>query len=382
MAIDFPNSPEVGDSFAVGSTSWVWDGTVWNVAGGTVINTIDGLLDVNTTGAESGEFLKYNGESWISDAIPTINSLDDIGDITAPTPTTGDYLKWDGTKWVNDAVELGIDTTGEYVSGVTAGAGVSVAHTPGEGSTATVSLDASLDNLSDVTIVSPSSGETLAYNGSGWVNSPGMPSGSVTQFAGSTAPSGWLSCDGTTVSRTTYAALFAVIGTTYGAGDGSTTFSLPNMKGRIPVGLDTAQTEFDALGEAGGAKTHILTAAEIPSVAAANHTHGAGTFAAANHGHGPGTFAAAIGATNGDANRIGYVAGSVNGPGIATYSVYSGSLLANSAPFNHYTPVYGSSAGASPAVTGTSGTTSANTGGGGAHNNLQPYIVLNYIIKA
>jgi microcystin-dependent protein len=240
----------------------------------------------------------------------------------------------------------------------------------------------SVSELHDVSLTSPDSGDVLTYNGSVWVNTPGMPSGSITQFAGSTAPSGWLSCDGTAVSRTTYAALFAVIGTTYGAGDGSTTFVLPNMKGRVPVGYDSAQTEFDALGEAGGAKTHTLTAAEIPSVAAANHTHAAGTFAAADHGHGAGSFNAAIGATNGNPNRIGYIAGTVTGPGTATYSIEAGGLLTGTANFNHYTPIYGSSGGAAPAVTGTSGTTSANTGGGGAHNNLQPYIVLNYIIKA
>ena len=68
-----------------------------------------------------------------------------------------------------------------------------------------------------------------------------VPSGSVTAFAGSTAPAGWLKCDGSAISRTTYAALFNVIGTIYGAGDGSTTFNLPNLQvGRVPVGMDGA----------------------------------------------------------------------------------------------------------------------------------------------
>ena len=79
--------------------------------------------------------------------------------------------------------------------------------------------------------------------------------GVVTQYAGAAAPAGWLLCQGQAVSRTDYADLFAVVGTTYGSGDGSTTFNLPNLKGRIPVGLDAAQTEFDALGETGGQKT-------------------------------------------------------------------------------------------------------------------------------
>jgi microcystin-dependent protein len=84
----------------------------------------------------------------------------------------------------------------------------------------------------------------------------GTPSGAVMAYAGSAAPSGWLLADGTAVSRTTYADLFAVVGTTYGVGDGSTTFNLPNLKGRFPVGRDAAQTEFDTLAETGGAKTH------------------------------------------------------------------------------------------------------------------------------
>ena len=80
------------------------------------------------------------------------------------------------------------------------------------------------------------------------------PVGEVSSFAGSSAPTGWLLCDGSAVSRTTYAALFAIIGTTYGVGNGSTTFNLPNLKGRVIVGRDSAQTEFDVLGETQGAK--------------------------------------------------------------------------------------------------------------------------------
>jgi len=69
-----------------------------------------------------------------------------------------------------------------------------------------------------------------------------LPSGSVQAFAGSTAPDGWTMCDGAAVSRTTYAALFAVIGTTYGVGDGSTTFDLPDMRGQFLRALDDMGT--------------------------------------------------------------------------------------------------------------------------------------------
>ena len=80
------------------------------------------------------------------------------------------------------------------------------------------------------------------------------PVGSISLFAGTTAPSGWLICDGSAVSRTTYANLFSVIGTTYGTGDGSTTFNIPNLKGKVPVGLDSSDTSFDTIGETGGSK--------------------------------------------------------------------------------------------------------------------------------
>ena len=80
------------------------------------------------------------------------------------------------------------------------------------------------------------------------------PIGSIFEWATDTAPSHYLICDGSAISRTTYADLFSVIGTTFGTGDGSSTFNLPNFKGRIPVGKDSNDTDFDAIGETGGSK--------------------------------------------------------------------------------------------------------------------------------
>lgn len=77
--------------------------------------------------------------------------------------------------------------------------------------------------------------------------------GEIKMYAGATAPKGWLICDGSAVSRTTYSGLFEVIGTTYGSGDGSTTFNLPNFDGRMPVGKSATDGDFD-LGDRGGAK--------------------------------------------------------------------------------------------------------------------------------
>lgn len=92
-----------------------------------------------------------------------------------------------------------------------------------------------------------------------------VPVAAVQVFATAAAPAGWLAANGAAVSRTTYARLFAAIGTTFGAGDGITTFALPNLNGRVIVGKDTTQSEFNALGKTGGAKTHVLTQAELPN---------------------------------------------------------------------------------------------------------------------
>lgn len=109
------------------------------------------------------------------------------------------------------------------------------------------------------------------YDGQTWKDINGkvtgdtLPIGAMVPYGSSTPPTNWLVCDGSAVSRTTYAELFAVIGTSYGTGDGSTTFNLPNKKGKVSAGYDSAQTEFNAIGKTGGEKTHTLNINEIPS---------------------------------------------------------------------------------------------------------------------
>ena len=100
------------------------------------------------------------------------------------------------------------------------------------------------------------------------------PTGSVYTFAGSTVPTGWLKCNGALLSRTTYASLFAVIGTTYGAGDGSTTFALPDLRGEFVRGAD------DGRGVDAG---RVLGSAQAGQNA--SHTHTASTSPAGGHNH-------------------------------------------------------------------------------------------------
>ena len=242
----------------------------------------------------------------------------------------------------------------------------------------------------------------------GWRSIDGNPPGVIVAYGGSTtAPVGWLLCDGAAVSRTTYAALFAVISTAYGAGDGSTTFNLPNLKGRVPVGLDAAQTEFDTRGETGGSKTSTA-----PHDHAVDHDHG--SFNATSGGHSVDhthsgntgnvsswhTHSGNTGYVSADhahwdydgdlgAGGTGLVRKGYANPGDATSGFHANhyhgfSTGDPSANHTHGFSTGGVSAGHThttsvdvPAFTGTSGASSAAATSG----NLQPYIVVNYIIK-
>lgn len=101
----------------------------------------------------------------------------------------------------------------------------------------------------------------------------GVPVGMIAMFPSDTMPTGWLTCAGQAVSRSTYAALFAVFGTTFGVGDGSTTFNLPDARGRVAVGSGTGTgLTARAVGAVGGKEKHQLAASELPG-----HTHSGGT---------------------------------------------------------------------------------------------------------
>lgn len=97
--------------------------------------------------------------------------LDELHDVSISAPlSNGQFLKFNGSLWVNDEINLATDTVGNYLSSITAGTGISVNFTPGEDVGASVSLSATLDQLSDVTVPSPSSGDFLKWNGTAWVN--------------------------------------------------------------------------------------------------------------------------------------------------------------------------------------------------------------------
>lgn len=193
----------------------------------------------------------------------------------------------------------------------------------------------------DIDLVPKGNGSIL-FNGSAPLF---VPTGSVIPFAGTSAPTGWLLSFGQAVSRTTYADLFAVIGTTYGTGDGSTTFNLPDLRGRVAAGQDdmggtsanrltglTGGVDGDVLGGTGGLETHTLTTAQIPA-----HNHLAGI------------------AQSGNSSAMAF--------GSASVSPSTPDSFSQDNDNGTITPI------------------TSNTGGGQAHNNVQPTIILNYIIK-
>jgi microcystin-dependent protein len=163
---------------------------------------------------------------------------------------------------------------------------------------------------------------------------PAVPIGAVIEFAAASLPDGYLWCDGLAVSRATYAALFAVIGTIWGNGDGETTFNVPDRRSRSAIGAGQAPgLSAWTLADTGGEETHTLTTAEMPI-----HSHSAGGHVHTTHSHLPG-----LAVTPGELP--------VSVPGLV------------------------------PDVTSSSADSIGNAGGDGAHNTLHPVVAMKYAIK-
>lgn len=254
---------------------------------------------------------------------------------------------------------------GVYYNVGTPSVGVSLAGIAGDAATIVVRYDASARTVALVAIeTSPvRSGGTwdlpvaaLIKSGNVWsqpdwayewaLYAGADPVGAYRTVATATAPIGYLAADGSAVSRTTYARLFAAVGTTYGAGNGTTTFNLPDVRGRTFVGKKANDTDFDTIGETGGAKTHQLVSSEMPSH---THTQNAHTHTQDAHNH---TEAATVANVATTGSTTVYGAGTAVNTGNATATNQNATAV------------------------------NQNTGGDGAHNNLQPYIVGLVCIKA
>lgn len=189
-----------------------------------------------------------------------------------------------------------------------------------------------------------------------------LPVGIFLPYGGASVPGGWMLCDGSAKSRTTYAALFAAIGTFYGGGDGSTTFNIPDLRGRVPAGREggtgrltstTMTPDGNTLGAVGGAQVETLTLAQLPTgITSAN--------------------------TNSIALSVTTSQKVVNGPNIGSAVGGGTQVTASDAGSGGALSLLGSTGNI---TAGNAAVTSNNTSGA-AHINVQPTLIANYIIYA
>lgn len=208
--------------------------------------------------------------------------------------------------------------------------------------------------------------------------------GDIKVITENTLPAGWLYCNGAAVSRTTYAALFSFFGLRYGSGDGSTTFNVPDYRGRAlygkgnmggvaPAGRVTIAFDETGLGNAGGAETHTLTTSEIPS-----HTHtGTTDSGGIDHTHTGTTGSGGVDHSH-TASGVGVVTGSTfsaaGGTGFGQTTVTTSGASA----FAH---THGFTTSTASVVSHAHTFTSNANGGGTAHSITPPGIVVNFIVK-
>lgn len=332
------------DAFYTPTTLADWDGGVdpGNVGDGldqlaarvtdiesiTYVENLNDLGDVVITAPSNGQVLKYNGTSWVNDTDATGGGVSDgdKGDIT---------VSGSGATWTidNDVV------TYAKMQNVSATSRILGRKTSGAGDTEECTITEILDFVGSVAtcdilyrgasnwerLAAGTNGHVLTTRGTGsppeWARA--TPAGFIQMFGGTSGsiPSGWLLCDGSAVSRTTYADLFTAIGTSWGTGDGSTTFNVPDLRGRAPIGVGTG-TGLTArtLGQKDGHETHTLTESEMPA-----HTHNV--------------------FYDGDTGAVPY-------PALNFGTDPPGAFV-----------------------------TSSSTGSGSAHNNMQPWAAINFIIK-
>jgi microcystin-dependent protein len=387
-------------------------GMKWVVPQVTLINpvTISNKTLTNATISATG--LKFVDSGSAPNFTTTLMSLDQDANKTVFFPTSAAVMPGSSTTLVgtdttqtltNKTLTSAVVTSGGDVVGTTAtqtltnktltsalvtGGGDVVGTTATQTLTnKTISLEPASNTISGILPVA---------NG-------GTPAGVISQFAGSTAPSGYLVCDGAAVSRSTFSSLFTAIGTTYGTGNGSTTFNIPNFQGRVPIGVGTAPTgngrTAKALAGTGGDETVALTTANMAAHThsgttgnqSADHTH-SGTTSGGSTSHTHSVTVTGIGGHTHDFTAVQDRTLVLRDTGsTGTYQANIPASEATTFGGSHGHTASTGNASSDHTHTVTTGGVSANhthnfttdngTGTATAHNNLQPYIVVNYIIK-
>jgi len=423
-------------------TAGVW-GPPTSLIGSVGSVDLDDLTDVVITSPEEFQSLVYNGTSWVNQHASVVTYVRNAETTTLTTGTvvylfgaTGDHATVKRAD--NDADATSSKTVGLVAANIVAsgngpvvtrgyvdGIDLSVGYTAGDvlwlgedGGFTKVKPHSpehlvfigvvvratnngiiyvatqngyELDELHNVSATTPANGQSLTWDSSQslWTSQQVIPAGSVQMFAGSTVPAGWLLCNGAAVSRTgANAALFAAIGVTYGAGDGSTTFNLPDMRSRMPIGAGTGTGLTNrALGTAGGGESKTINSANLPThTHAIDHDHPAATSGteSADHTHSGST--SGVSANHLHAvgfNFVARAAGSsafAGSDGTFTFSMNSG---LQSADHGHSFGTGGRSA-AHTHSTDLANFTGSSGNGGFANTPLDvvnPFLSLNFIIK-
>ena len=309
------------------------------------LNNNEGIIDVALAGVQNINLAAYAGTVLLTDTYPIVS-----------TPLTS--MSYVPIILVLFGAVAG-DVTIQWPAGIT-GQWTVVNYTSGSGNVYVEQLGGSGLLLP----IAQNAVEIVAASGNNMVAVSGLPSasviasiGDVKTTAASAIPAKWYLCDGAAMSTTTYAALFAAIGYTYGGSGG--TFNLPNCNGRALVGFDNmggtpagVLPGLNASAPVQGAATHTLVAAELPVSAYADggHSHGVTD---PQHSHAVTVFSYSLHAQTGTSTAVAW-----NPVGGATGSAYTDISI----------------------VTGNAAI--SNAGGGGAHSIVQPSIGFNVIIYA
>lgn len=393
-----------GSSVSVpnGATVWVYcDGTNFNAVGTESVGNfeVNGNLTVTGNSSVTGNSTvtgdtTANGD-FFSSALKSYNAATYTGSISGTTLTVSAVTS--GYVFVGQKISGSGITAGTYITALGTGTGGAGTYTvtPSQTAVSTTITGAA----AAISVTAPAGDNTTQVATTAFVAANSVLTGTVQMWPTTSAPSGYLLCNGSAISRSTYAALFAVIGTTFGVGDGSTTFNLPDYVNRLPYGA-SATTTASVTGSISGTTLtvtavssgtlvvgQVITGTGVASgttiTALGTGTGGNGTYTvSASQTVSSTTITAnpfvAIGATGGskDAITVSHTH-SVTDPG-HTHSFNGGGYgLVNGGA----DVAAGGDKGATGIASNTTGISIQTSGSSGVSQNLPPYLAINFIIK-